>query len=81
MLSLLVLLKELRMRDESNIFFLLFLCFYVIQENYESGGVQDSAVEPQWWKAIILGSYWAESYLESCQTSKTELSCENNQRL
>ena len=52
-------------------------CFVygVNQENQETGEIQDSYVQPQWWRPSQI-----ELHLESPQKSMTELPCENSQR-
>ena len=52
-------------------------CFVygVNQENQEAGEIQDSYVQPQWWRPSQI-----ELHLESAQKSMTELPCKNSQQ-
>ena len=52
-----------------------YFVFGMDQKIQEARGVQDSLVQPQRWKPCQT-----ESYLESLQTSVTELSCKNSQQ-
>ena len=65
--------KEMETWSQSEISPYCFV-FGVDQENQEAGRVQNSLVQPQWWKSQT------QLYLQSRQTSVTELPCKNSQR-
>ena len=65
--------KEMETWSQSKISPYCFV-FGVNQENQEAGGVQNSLVQPQWWKSQT------QLHLQSRQTSVTELPSKTSQR-